>query len=260
MREVFVEGGGTPCLSPSIRTPPARPRQLALSYAKAIGVTRAGVMETTFTEETETDLFGEQAVLCGGASALMKAGFETLVEAGYQPEIAYFECLHELKLIVDLIYQGGLSYMRYSVSDTAEYGDYTAGPADHQRRDPQAMKDMLEKIRERRVCQALDRREQDGTQDIHWHAEQGTAPARRASRRAAALADAVPESGRNQAGDIRRRRFLKTIIRTRAGTARAAAWMRPVTRNASPSGTGSSRSTGRPGCRCLRARLRGEFP
>ena len=99
----------------------------ALSYAHALGCTRAGVIETTFKEETETDLFGEPAVLCGGVSALIKAGFETLVEAGYQPEIAYFECMHELKLIVDLMYRGGLNYMRYSVSDTAEYGDYTAG-------------------------------------------------------------------------------------------------------------------------------------
>ena len=101
---------------------------IALAYAKGIGCSRAGVIETTFAEETETDLFGEQAVLCGGVTSLVKAGFETLVEAGYQPEIAYFECFHELKLIVDLMYQGGLSYMRYSVSDTAEYGDYTRGP------------------------------------------------------------------------------------------------------------------------------------
>jgi len=100
----------------------------ALSYGKGIGTTRAGVLVTTFKEETETDLFGEQAVLCGGASALIKAGFQTLVDAGYQPEVAYFECVHELKLIVDLIYRGGLNYMRFSVSDTAEYGDYTAGP------------------------------------------------------------------------------------------------------------------------------------
>ena len=103
-------------------------KQNALAYAKGIGCTRAGVIETTFAEETETDLFGEQAVLCGGASALVKAGFETLVKNGYQPEIAYFECLHELKLIVDLMYRGGLNYMRYSISDTAEDGDYTAGP------------------------------------------------------------------------------------------------------------------------------------
>ena len=106
----------------------ARRRPTALAYAKGIGCTRAGVIETTFAEETETDLFGEQAVLCGGASALVKAGFETLVKNGYQPEIAYFECMHELKLIVDLMYRGGLNYMRYSVSDTAEDGDYTAGP------------------------------------------------------------------------------------------------------------------------------------
>ena len=103
-------------------------KQLALAYAKGIGGTRGGVIETTFAEETETDLFGEQVVLCGGVSALVKAGFETLVEAGYQPEMAYFECMHELKLIVDLFYQGGLNYMRYSVSNTAEYGDYTRGP------------------------------------------------------------------------------------------------------------------------------------
>ncbi|GAI52477.1 unnamed protein product, partial [marine sediment metagenome] len=103
-------------------------KDVALAYAKGIGCARAGVLETTFAEETETDLFGEQTVLCGGISSLVKAGFETLIEAGYQPEIAYFECFHELKLIVDLMYQGGLNYMRYSVSDTAEYGDYTRGP------------------------------------------------------------------------------------------------------------------------------------
>mgnify|MGYP005834152321 CR=1 FL=1 len=128
VREVFAEGGGTPGLLAIYQDVSGQAKANALAYAKGIGCTRAGVIETTFAEETETDLFGEQAVLCGGVSALIKAGFETLVEAGYQPEIAYFECLHELKLIVDLIYQGGLSYMRYSVSDTAEHGDYTAGP------------------------------------------------------------------------------------------------------------------------------------
>jgi ketol-acid reductoisomerase len=128
VRELFVEGGGTPALVAVHQDATGRALTTALSYAKALGVTRAGVVQTTFAEETETDLFGEQAVLCGGVSALIKAGFETLVEAGYQPEIAYFECLHELKLIVDLIYQGGLNYMRYSVSDTAEHGDYTGGP------------------------------------------------------------------------------------------------------------------------------------
>src|SRR5271155_2102262 len=128
VREVFMEGGGTPALLAVHQDATGNAKQLALSYAKALGTTRAGVIETTFKEETETDLFGEQAVLCGGVSELIKAGFQTLVEAGYQPEIAYFECLHEMKLIVDLIYEGGLSYMRYSVSDTAEYGDYTRGP------------------------------------------------------------------------------------------------------------------------------------
>jgi ketol-acid reductoisomerase len=127
VRELFIEGGGTPGLLAVEQNATGKARDLALSYARGIGCTRAGVIETTFIEETETDLFGEQAVLCGGVSALIKAGFETL-EAGYQPEVAYFECLHELKLIVDLMYRGGLSYMRYSVSDTAEYGDYVAGP------------------------------------------------------------------------------------------------------------------------------------
>src|SRR5437870_6086530 len=128
VRELFVEGAGTPALFAVHQDATGHARALTLSYAKGIGVTRAGVIETTFKEETETDLFGEQAVLCGGASALIKAGFQTLVDAGYQPEVAYFECLHELKLIVDLVYQGGLNYMRYSISDTAEHGDYTGGP------------------------------------------------------------------------------------------------------------------------------------
>ena len=128
VRELFVEGAGTPALFAIHQDATGQARPLTLSYAKGIGVMRAGVIETTFAEETETDMFGEQVVLCGGVSALVKAAFEALVEAGYQPEIAYFECLHELKLIVDLIYQGGLNYMRYSVSDTAENGDYTGGP------------------------------------------------------------------------------------------------------------------------------------
>jgi ketol-acid reductoisomerase len=127
VREVFVEGGGTPGLLAVEQDYSGNAKANALAYAKAIGCTRAGVIETTFSEETETDLFGEQVVLCGGVSALVESAFNTLVEAGYQPEIAYFECLHELKLIVDLFYQGGLSYMRYSVSDTAEHGDYTGG-------------------------------------------------------------------------------------------------------------------------------------
>lgn len=127
VRSQFTEGKGVPCLVAVHQDYTGKAKDYALAYAKGIGGTRAGVLETTFKEETETDLFGEQAVLCGGVTALMRAGFETLVEAGYQPESAYFECLHEMKLIIDLINQGGLSYMRYSISDTAEYGDYCIG-------------------------------------------------------------------------------------------------------------------------------------
>jgi ketol-acid reductoisomerase len=128
VRSEYEKGGGVPTLIALNEGASETSRSLALAYAKGIGGTRGGVIETTFAEETETDLFGEQVVLCGGVSALVKAAFETLVEAGYQPEMAYFECMHELKLIVDLFYQGGLNYMRYSVSNTAEYGDYTRGP------------------------------------------------------------------------------------------------------------------------------------
>src|SRR5438874_508791 len=152
VRELFVEGAGTPALFAIEQDATGHARALTLSYAKGIGVMRAGLIETTFKEETETDLFGEQAVLCGGVSALIKAGFETLVAAGYQPEIAYFECCHELKLIVDLIYQGGLNYMRYSVSDTAEHGDYTGGPkivTDETRR---VMKQLLDDIQSGRYA------------------------------------------------------------------------------------------------------------
>ena len=128
MRDLFVQGPGVPALVAVQQDVTGKARDMALAYGKGVGCTRAGVIETTFKEETETDLFGEQAALCGGISHLIKASFETLVEAGYQPEVAYFECMHEMKLIVDLFYQGGLAYMRYSVSDTAEYGDYTRGP------------------------------------------------------------------------------------------------------------------------------------
>ncbi|MGI6376551.1 MAG: ketol-acid reductoisomerase [Anaerolineae bacterium] len=155
VRELYIDGQGTPGLVAIYQDVTGNAKALALAYGSAIGCGRAGIIETTFAEETETDLFGEQAVLCGGATALIKAGFETLVEAGYQPEIAYFECLNELKLIVDLIYQGGLSYMRYSVSDTAEHGDYTGGPKiidDHVKA---TMKKMLTDI-------------QDGTYAREW--------------------------------------------------------------------------------------------
>ena len=148
VRELFKDGEGTPALVAVDQNASGHAREDALAYAKALGCTRAGVLETTFAEETETDLFGEQAVLCGGASALVKAGFETLVEAGYQPEVAYYECLHELKLIVDLMYRGGLNYMRYSVSDTAEYGDYTAGPRIVSEETRREMKKILSEIQE----------------------------------------------------------------------------------------------------------------
>ncbi|MBC7097867.1 ketol-acid reductoisomerase [Candidatus Bipolaricaulota bacterium] len=155
VREVFRAGQGTPAILAVYQDATGQAKELALAYAKGIGSTRAGVIESTFAEETETDLFGEQAVLCGGVSALIKAGFETLVEAGYQPEIAYFECLHELKLIVDLIQQGGLTYMRHSISDTAEFGDYLAGP-----------RIVTEKTRE--TMRQILREVQDGTHARRW--------------------------------------------------------------------------------------------
>jgi ketol-acid reductoisomerase len=147
VRETFEAGQGVPALLAVHQDASGQARQLALSYVRALGATRAGVIETTFAEETETDLFGEQAVLCGGVSALVTAGFETLVEAGYQPEVAYFECLHELKLIVDLMYRGGLNYMRYSISDTAEYGDYEAGTRVIGQEARRTMAALLEEIR-----------------------------------------------------------------------------------------------------------------
>ncbi len=148
LRELFQEGVGVPALVAVQQDVSGKARDTALAYAKGLGSLRAGVLETTFKEETETDLFGEQAVLCGGVSHLIQAGFETLVEAGYQPEIAYFECLHELKLIVDLIYEGGLRYMRYSVSDTAEYGDYASGPKIVDEHVRQSMKEMLNRVQD----------------------------------------------------------------------------------------------------------------
>lgn len=183
VREVFVEGGGVPGLVAVHQDASGQALAVALSYAKAIGLTRAGVLETTFAEETETDLFGEKAVLCGGASALVKAGFETLVEAGYQPEIAYFECLHELKLIVDLMYRGGLSYMRYSVSDTAEYGDYTGGP----RVVPAAIKDEM-----REILKEI----QDGRYATAWIQENRTGRAWFEDQRAAEQEHPIERVGR----------------------------------------------------------------
>ncbi|MBX6422321.1 ketol-acid reductoisomerase [Thermosulfurimonas sp. F29] len=152
VRREFERGAGVPCLVAVHQDATGEALKRALAYAKGIGGTRAGVIETTFREETETDLFGEQCVLCGGVAALIKAGFETLVEAGYQPEIAYFECCHELKLIVDLIYEGGLSFMRYSISDTAEYGDLTRGPRIVNESVKQEMKRILEEIQSGRFA------------------------------------------------------------------------------------------------------------
>ena len=158
VREVFQKKAGVPGLLAIHQDVSGMAHEIGMAYAKGVGCTRAGVLETTFKEETETDLFGEQAVLCGGLSELGKAGFETLVEAGYQPELAYFECMHELKLIVDLLYQGGMEYMRYSVSDTAEYGDYSRGPVVIDDQVKKNMKKVLETI-------------QDGTFAREWIAE-----------------------------------------------------------------------------------------
>jgi ketol-acid reductoisomerase len=184
VREVFTSGAGVPALVAVHQDRSGNAFTNALAYAKAIGCTRAGVLETTFSEETETDLFGEQAVLCGGTAALVKAGFETLVEAGYQPEVAYFECLHELKLIVDLMYQGGLNYMRHSVSDTAEYGDYTAGDQIVTVATRAAMRRVLEAVR-------------DGSFAREWIAENRAGRPTFESRRARESDHAIESVGRD---------------------------------------------------------------
>jgi ketol-acid reductoisomerase len=172
LRRIYQEGAGVPSLWAVHQDVTGEAERLTLSYARALGSTRAGVLRTTFAEETETDLFGEQAVLCGGITSLIKAGFETLVAAGYQPELAYFECMHEMKLIVDLMYQGGMSYMRYSVSDTAEYGDYTAGPRLIDERVRDTMRGILKDI-------------QDGSFATRWILEnQAGRPSFNAMRRA----------------------------------------------------------------------------
>ena len=185
VRELYEEGGGTPALLAVHQDAIGqRARRWRCPTRKGIGVTRAGVLETTFAEETETDLFGEQAVLCGGVSALVKAGFETLIEAGYQPEVAYFECLHELKLIVDLMYRGGLNYMRYSISDTAEHGDYTAGPrivTDETRAGDEAD---ARRDPGRHLRAQLDRREREGPAVVQRARAPRAAAPDRGSRRA----------------------------------------------------------------------------
>jgi len=183
MRELFVEGSSVPALLAVHRDATGAAKATALAYARGIGCTKAGVIETTFREETETDLFGEQAVLCGGITSLIKAGFELLVEAGYQPEIAYYECLNEMKLIVDLIYEGGFSYMRYSVSDTAEYGDYSRGSRVVDERVRETMRRILTEV-------------QDGTFAREWVLEnQAGRPSMTAFRRREA-AHPIEEVGR----------------------------------------------------------------
>jgi ketol-acid reductoisomerase len=175
VRRQFVDGKGVPCLVAVEQDASGNGLALALSYAKAIGGTRAGVIRTTFKEETETDLFGEQAVLCGGASALVQTGFEVLTEAGYAPEIAYFECLHELKLIVDLMYEGGIARMRYSVSDTAEYGDYTRGPRVVDERTKEEMRKILGEIQDGSFARELIAEDDAGRPNFTKYREQGAA-------------------------------------------------------------------------------------
>jgi ketol-acid reductoisomerase len=173
VRRQFVDGRGVPCLVAVEQDATGSALQLALSYAKGIGGTKAGVLRTTFQEETETDLFGEQAVLCGGASALVQAGFEVLTEAGYQPEVAYFECLHELKLIVDLMYEGGLSKMRWSVSDTAEFGDYVTGPRIITEQTKQEMEKVLAEIQDGTFTRRLIEDDENGGAELQKFREEG---------------------------------------------------------------------------------------
>jgi ketol-acid reductoisomerase len=182
VRSTFTQGGGVPCLIAVKQDASGKARDVALSYASAIGGGRAGVIETTFKDECETDLFGEQAVLCGGATHLVQAGFETLVEAGYPPEMAYFECLHELKLIVDLMYEGGIANMRYSISNTAEYGDYTRGPRVVNEQTKAEMKKILQEI-------------QSGQFAREWMAENETGGKRFPEMRAQAAKHPIEEVG-----------------------------------------------------------------
>ena len=182
VRTQYQEGKGVPCLVAVQQDPTGQAKQLALAYASAIGGARAGVLETTFKEETETDLFGEQVVLCGGVCALMKASFDTLVEAGYQPESAYFECVHEMKLIIDLVAAGGLSFMRYSISDTAEYGDYTVGPRIINEEARKEMKKVLAEV-------------QDGTFARNWILENQVGRPQFNAQRKAAQTSLVETTG-----------------------------------------------------------------
>ena len=194
LRSVYESGGGVPALFAVHNDGSGTARDRVLAYARGLGSTRAGVLETTFAEETETDLFGEQALLCGGVSALVKAAFETLVEAGYQPELAYFETMHELKLIVDLMYRGGLNFMRFSVSDTAEFGDYVSGPRVTEGAKA-AMKDVLTDIQSGAFATRWVNEYDSRRRDVQAPARAGPRPPDRAGRRGAPLEDAVPRPG-----------------------------------------------------------------
>ncbi len=212
MRSEYQRGAGVPCLLAIHKDASGNAHDLGLSYGAAIGGGRAGIIETTFREECETDLFGEQSVLCGGLVELMKAGFETLVEAGYAPEMAYFECVHEVKLIVDLIYEGGIATMNYSVSNTAEYGEYVSGPRVVDDETRAEMKRILGRHPVRQVRQGLDAGEQGQSDLVQGDASQIRGASDRAGRRQAARDDAVdqgPRAGRQVAKLIwafRRRR------------------------------------------------------
>src|SRR5436190_11370023 len=206
LRSVYLAGGGVPALFAVEQDPSGSARPRTLAYARALGATRAGVLETTFKEETETDLFGEQALLCGGVSALIKAAFETLVEAGYQPELAYFETMHELKLIVDLMYRGGLNFMRFSVSDTAEYGDYVSGARIINDDTRQIMRDVLADI-------------QDGTFANNWIAENENGRPNFERMREADRNHPIEQIG----ADLRAQMAFLNPVVVRAGQAQAAA-------------------------------------
>ena len=195
VRRQFKDGNGVPGLVAIHQDATGNARDLVLAYAKGIGCTRAGVIETSFREETETDLFGEQAVLCGGVTELVRAGYETLVEAGYDPRLAYFECLHELKLIVDLMYEKGISGMRYSISNTAEYGDLTRGKRIISEPTRQAMKEILGEIQSGRVRQGVDRREPRRPGELQPHARGAEEPPDRARGQGAALDDGLDRHG-----------------------------------------------------------------
>jgi ketol-acid reductoisomerase len=221
LRSVYEQGGGVPALFAVEQDGSGTARARVLAYARGIGSTRAGVLETTFKEETETDLFGEQALLCGGVSALVKAAFETLVEAGYQPELAYFETMHELKLIVDLMYRGGLNYMRFSVSDTAEYGDYVSGPRVTEGAKA-AMKDVLSDI-------------QSGSFATRWISEQESGGREFARLRQQDRDHQIEKVGADLRANMP---FLKPVV-VEAGQAQASTSAAPASTGAAPAGEGA---------------------